>query len=135
MGDGLRQIVAQDPAQGGFGLRLLVGGEVRRVLPDQVVRPVPPGRELLDQVGIDQLLQHRAEPVWWHVGERARRRRVEVGARQHAQQPEHAALDRVELLQRHAERRVEAAGGDAQPLGQHRHRPTWAVTKPRARHP
>ena len=44
VGDGLRQVVAQDPAQRGVGLRLLVGGEVGRVLPDQVVHPVPAGR-------------------------------------------------------------------------------------------
>ncbi|SCG45145.1 hypothetical protein GA0070609_1587 [Micromonospora echinaurantiaca] len=133
--DGQRQVVPQDPAHGRVGLWLLVGGEVRRVLPDQVVHPVPPGRRLLDQVGVDQLVQCRADPAGRQVGERPHRRRVEVGPRQDAQQPEHAALDRVELPQRHPEHRVEAVGGVAQPLGQHRHGPARPVAKSRAGHP
>jgi hypothetical protein len=110
VGDRMRQVVPQHTVQGRVRLRLLIGGEIRGVPPDQVVQPVPPRRGLLYQMRVHQVFQHRTDADWRHCRKRASHRAIKVSAWQHTQQPEHAALVRIELLQRHAEHGVIATG-------------------------
>ncbi|WP_405484343.1 hypothetical protein [Streptomyces sp. NBC_00009] len=104
-------------------------------LPQQVVEPVAVRGRLLDQMGVDQLLQQSKGVAPRDAGQRGGAVHADVGPRSPAQQPEHAALGRVELPQRHLEHLRHCQLALAQPFHEGVERPRGPVPQPRCGHP
>jgi hypothetical protein len=119
-------VVVQQPANRRAPLGLVPDPGRGGVRPHEVVQHIPPGGGLLQQVGVEQLVEQLPGPSRRGRGQPGGGIGLDARAGVRAQHPVEAPMIGVELLVRQLERRGDAARSDRQ-LGQ----PLIVVAQPR----